>query len=274
MKRIKTIVPGLKIASLVVLVTVLSVSCKKEAFDITLTKEFTIQSLTNNAAYKIQVGLPDNYDPANKKYETIYVLDGEEDFSVVANQCRGIAASKAVENVIVVGIGYGNDRANDYTPTNTDAGQGGAQKFMEFIKNELIPKMEKDFGSDTTRSKRVILGHSFGGLFAAYAFTRYNDVFGNYIMLSPSIWYDNEVLLEYEQETRLLNKDRQQLVFMGLGELENSGRMPAPFEAFYQKLKANYTNIKLTKNLESDLDHMGSKAPNIAAGLNFYFNNR
>lgn len=274
MKQIKMIISDLKIAAIIALAAALLASCKKEVFEKKLTQEFTMQSVSNNATYKIQVGLPCNYDPASKKHETIYVLDGETDFSVVANQCQKIAACKGVQNVIVVGIGYGNDRANDYTPTKTEMGDGGAQKFMEFIKNELIPKMETDFGSDTARSKRVILGHSFGGLFAAYAFTLYNDVFGNYIILSPSIWYDNEVMLQYEQDTRSLNKTRKQLVFMGLGELENSGRMPAPFEAFYQRLNNNYPNMKLTKNLPADLDHMGSKAPNITAGLNSYFNNR
>jgi len=61
---------------------------------------------------------------------------------------------------------------------------------------------------------------------------------------------------------------------MGIGAAENSGRMQAPFEAFYQTLRDNYSAIKLTKNREENLDHMGSKDPNIVKGLNFYFQNR
>ena len=99
----------------------------------------------------------------------------------------------------MVSIGYGYDRALDYTPTKAKEGDGGADKFMAFIKDELIPKMELDFGADTLRKNRIIIGHSFGGLFAAYAFTNYNNVFGNYIMLSPSLWYDNEILFQMEQ---------------------------------------------------------------------------
>lgn len=248
-------------------------SCKKEKFNVELTKEFEIHSNSTQANYTIRVGLPSDYS-ADKRYPTIYVLDGESDFAYVANQCKEISDNKGVQNAIVVGIGYGNNRALDYTPTKANEGSGGAQQFMDFIKNELIPKIEQDYSSDTTRASRVILGHSFGGLFCAYAFTQFNNVFGNYLILSPSLWYDNEVLLRYEQNNRSANAAQRQLVFMGIGKLENSGRMQVPFEAFYQRLNSNYQNIKLVKNVEKDLDHMGSKAPNIKESLCFYFNNR
>lgn len=275
MKQIRKNIFDTKLTLIIALIATLFTSCKKEIlFEKKLTQEFNIQSATTHATYKIQVGMPCVYDPANIKYETIYVLDGESDFSAVADQCRKIAACKGVQNVVVVGIGYGNDRAKDYTPTKTENGDGGAEHFLKFIKSELIPKMESEYAVDTVRKSRTVLGHSFGGLFAAYAFTKHNDVFGNYIILSPSIWYDNEVVLQYEQDTRSANKEKKQLVFMGIGELENSGRMQAPFEAFYQRLNNNYTNTKLAKKYPADLDHMGSKAPNIEAGLNFYFDNQ
>ncbi len=120
------------------------------------------------------------------------------------------------------------------------------------------------------RSSRT-MGHSFGGLLAAYAFTNHNKLFGNYIMLSPSIWYDNEIMLRLEQENRAINSNNQQLVFLGLGELENQGRMLAPFEAFYQRLQNYYDYIAMQRHIEQHLDHMGSKNPNILKGLNFYF---
>ena len=119
-----------------------------------------------------------------------------------------------------------------------------------------------------------ILGHSYGGLFGAYAFAVGNNVFGNYIMLSPSLWFDNEISIILEKQNRVDNKDIRQLVFMGIGEAENSGRMQAPFEAYYEILLGNYSDIRLSKNREDDLDHMGSKDPNIVKGLSYYFQNR
>ena len=55
--------------------------------------------------------------------------------------------------MLVVGIGYGNDRTVDYTPTKTNDGEGGAEEFMLFIKNELIPKMENEYAADTLEKK-------------------------------------------------------------------------------------------------------------------------
>lgn len=247
--------------------------CKKEEFCPNLTKEFSIQSATNGATYQMKVALPFNYDPS-QKYSTIYVLDGENDFDFVAKNCKIYSSDFSKQDVLVVSIGYGNDRATDYTPTDANEGDGGAENFALFIKNELIPKMEVDFGADTARQKRTILGHSFGGLFAAYAFTNHNEVFGNYIMLSPSIWYDNEVLLKLEQENREKNKNNFQNVFMGLGELENSGRMLAPYMAFYDRLKNNYSDMHIVSHLQPHVDHNGSKNPNIKEALRLFFQNK
>jgi hypothetical protein len=174
---------------------------------------------------------------------------------------------------VVVGIGYGNDRSLDYTPTEADEGGGGAEKFLLFIKNELIPKIETDYGADTLRKSRTILGHSFGGLCGSYAFTNHNKVFGNYLILSPSLWYDNEIMLKFEEENRNININSHQLVFLGLGELE-MGRMLAPFQAFYQRLLINYPDMLIRRQIEENLSHRGSENPNILEGLKFYFQNR
>lgn len=249
-------------------------SCKEEIFTPNLTEEFTLQSTSNDATYKIKVALPDHYDSTVKLYGTVYVLDGEENFDFVANQCRELSNAQSADNVIVVSIGYGNDRSIDYTPTKVSAITGGAPQFLEFIKNQLIPDMEQRYRVDTTRNGRVILGHSYGGLFGAYVFATNNKLFGNYLLLSPSLWYDNEIAMSMEKENRAANRERKQLVFMGIGEAENAGRMQAPFEAFYQILKKNYAAIQIAKNREKNLGHVGSKDANIILGLQYYFEHR
>lgn len=255
--------------------TILLASCKEEEFNPSLTREFTLQSASSGASYEIKVGLPDNYnESATKKYSSIYVLDGEENFAFVAKKCKEISSQYSTGNVLVVSIGYGKDRSIDYTPTKVSSETGGGAEFLDFIETQLIPRIEQDFSVDTIRSSRVILGHSYGGLFGAFTLAVNNDLFGNYLLLSPSIWFDNEVSLLLEKQNRINIKKKHQLVFLGIGELENAGRMQAPFEAFYQILRDNYSDINLSKNKEQDLDHMGSKNPNITKGLNYYFQNR
>lgn len=259
--------------SVIALILFLS-SCKKEVFNSGETQTFTLQSTANGASYEIKVALPANYNTSAEKYATIYVLDGKEIFEFVANKCKEISDRLSVRNALVVSIGYGKDRSIDYTPTKVSEVTGGAPQFMNFIETQLIPTIEQDFNADTDRTGRVILGHSYGGLFGGCAFAANNKTFGNYILLSPSFWFGNLVALQLEKDYRNINKNKKQLVFMGIGEAENAGRMQAPFESFYQTLRDNYSNIKLEKNNENNLDHLGSRNPNIIKGLNYYFQNR
>jgi len=270
MKKKIVLIKSIRSATGFILLLFLLNSCTKELFNSGITKEFTLQSSANGATYNIQVGLPYNYNPGTEKYETIYVLDGKEIFGFVANRCREISDNYGVKNVLVVSIGYGKD----YTPTKISSITGGAPQFLNFIKTQLIPKMEQDYHADTSRESRVILGHSYGGLFGGYAFCVNNKVFGNYLILSPSFWFDNQVALQMERDNRATNRNRKQLVFMGIGENEETDRMLAPFETFYQSLRINYTNIKLEKNIEKNQNHMSSRNPNIIRGLEYYFQNR
>jgi uncharacterized protein len=273
MKKNTTFIKFITISFVFIMLLSLA-SCKKEKFESGSTKEFSLQATANGATYNIKVGLPDNYNPAGKKYATIYVLDGKDIFGTVGNQCKQISESYGTQNALVVSISYGRDRSIDYTPTKVSSVTGGAPEFLNFIETQLIPAVEQNFHADTSRSSRVILGHSYGGLFGAYAFTVHNKVFGNYIMLSPSLWFDNMITLQFEKDNRAVNKQNKQLVFMGIGENEEKDRMLAPFATFTQTLHDNYPGIKLIYNVESKEGHMGSRSPNITKGLIYYFKNR
>ena len=260
--------------SAIILLSLLGSCTKDELFTTGAVEVFTLESNATGASYEIRVALPANYNPSGEKYATIYVLDGKEIFGFVSNRCQEISDQYALKNVIVVSIGYGRNRSIDYTPTKMSSVTGGAPQFLNFIETQLIPKIEHDYQADTSRSSRVILGHSYGGLFGAYAFCVNNKVFGNYIMLSPSLWFDNYVPLQMEKDSRTINKLQKHLVFLGIGEREEGDRMLAPFDAFFQSLRNNYINIKLGKNIENNTAHMDSRNPNIIKGLIYYFLNR
>jgi len=259
---------------LVMLALRLLTGCQEEVAAPDQVREFSIASSAYEATYDIKVALPDDYVSSNGQCAVIYVLDGDDNFNFVAQECERLSAKYSTANAIVVSIGYGRSRDMDYTPTKTSSSMGGAPEFMQFIREELVPRMELEFRADTSRSSRVIIGHSFGGLFGAYAFVADNNLFGSHLLLSPSLWFDNEITLQMESTKRSTLATNPQLVFLGVGEMENLGKMQAPIEAFYQVLRDNYSNIHLTKNLEEDLAHMGSRDPNIVKSLEFYFQNR
>ena len=124
MEKKKVMILNLGIIVFVLLLVLFLSSCEEEKFDPALTRTFTIESPSIGAAYPIQVALPENYNSSGEKFSTIYVLDGEQDFDLVANTCKSLSDRYMVPNVIVVSIGYGRDRSMDYTPTETGSSTG------------------------------------------------------------------------------------------------------------------------------------------------------
>ena len=111
--------------------------------------------------------------------------------------------------MIVVAISNRLNRTRDLTPTNIDdqngtppwvSGSGGGTHFTSFIKSELIPYINENY---PTTNYRTLIGHSFGGLFAINLLINHPDLFRNYIAIDPSLWWDNELMLE--QLTHLEN---------------------------------------------------------------------
>ncbi|QJB30608.1 alpha/beta hydrolase [Chitinophaga oryzae] len=250
--------------------TLIFSACKKETIEKGRVREFGLLSAVNGGNYDIRVALPENYSPA-KGYRTLYVLDARLDFDFTAVECEKQARDRHQEGMLVVGIGYGHDRMDDYTPTPSDIGSGGADKFIEFIEAELIPRIETEFHATPARSARAILGHSAGGLLVGHSFTNHNRIFGHYLCLSPSFWYDDAIALRNEKAYREQNKVGSGTFFLGLGELEE--KMRPPFTGFRNALQAYYPHYALQDYITPGKGHLDSKKTNIKKALTFFFEN-
>lgn len=149
----------------------------------------------------LNIYLPQSYtQDAIKSYPVIYLLDGSanEDFIHVVGIVQFLTMIEAMPEAIVVGIAN-VDRRRDFTfPTTIEKDKkdypttGGSMQFMTFIEKELQPFIQKNYRcNDTT----TIIGQSLGGLFATEVLFKNPDLFDNYIIVSPSLWWDNESLL-------------------------------------------------------------------------------
>jgi predicted alpha/beta superfamily hydrolase len=125
--------------------------------------------------YHILVGLPDGYDASDEeKYPTVYILDGGVHYPWLKTYSDYLAIADGFPDLIVVGISYGtddwqngNDRSRDYTaPTDEREFWGGAADFQGFLREELIPFIEREYRSDAAR--RIVFGQSLGGQFVLY----------------------------------------------------------------------------------------------------------
>lgn len=179
----------------------------------------TIFSKVLNENREIWIHLPKTYNdntinPA--KYPVIYLLDGEINFEYYTGLTDFIARTPYADipECIVVGI-KNTERTRDLTPTkaqkkspvNPDiilfADSGGSENFVKFMQEELKPFISKNY---RTQDYSVLVGHSFGGLFAINTFLLHPDYFNAYVANDPSLWWDNKVTLKRTKEYLEKNK--------------------------------------------------------------------
>ena len=122
------------------------------------------------------------------RYPVLYLLDAQTHFHYSSGIADFLAKDDRMPNMLLVGIVSGDmaRRTHDLTPPSTaetdnrfSPGNGGADAFLSFIADELIPFIDKTY---RTRPYRLLIGHSFGGLFGVYALITKPTLFNAYIV--------------------------------------------------------------------------------------------
>lgn len=139
------------------------------------------------------ISKPLGYDNSDEEYFVVYVLDGESSIDYTKAVTEMLYQS-GFPKILVVAI-PNTFRNRDLTHA---AGQdaedgGGAANFLQFIKQELIPTIESKY---RVHPYRVLIGHSFGGLFATYAMTQETELFDAMVAISPSVFFDDASMMK------------------------------------------------------------------------------
>lgn len=155
------------------------------------TLAITSRHLAAARGYRVQ--LPDSYaEGAPRTYPLLLVLDAQQHFATVANTARFLAAQEEIPELVVVGVDSGK-RVRDYTQTDWPQGWiggGGATSFKRFLADELLPALQRDYRLD---GERLLLGHSAAGQFALHVLATEPTLFQNYLLLSPSLDWDQRL---------------------------------------------------------------------------------
>jgi len=154
-------------------------------------KKDSINSVILNQKRFIQVVLPQKFDAA-KKYDVFYVLDGDGNTKLAQDVQRFIEDESFMPPIIIVGV-LNIDRNRDLTPEHIDENKtsGGGKQFLGFLKDELIPYINKTYPSN---GENTIFGHSLGGLFVMYALLNEPQTFKSYIAADPSFWFKHNFM--------------------------------------------------------------------------------
>lgn len=174
----------------------------------------------------LNIYLPEGYNQNDTiKYPVIYLLDGsaDEDFIHIVGlvQFNSFEWIDQVPKSIVVGIAT-VDRRRDFTfPTTiqedkkTDPTTGHSDKFISFIEKELQPFIETKY---KTNNDKTIIGQSLGGLLATEVLLKKPTIFNKYIIISPSLWWDNGSLLNLNSNLLTENYHQQTDIYIGVGK--------------------------------------------------------
>ena len=205
----------------------------------------------------LNIYLPQNFDKA-KSYPIIYLLDGSmnEDFIHVSGLVQFFNLMYAMPETIVVGIAN-VDRKRDFT-FHTDLKDlqkdypttGHSDKFINFLEKELKPYIESEFKT----TDKYLFGQSLGGLLATEILLKKPELFNNYFIISPSLWWDNESLLKQANQLLYKIQDAKKFVYVSVGKGEHKV-MVKDAEDFYNILKKSNKKNWTVEYKMMDLDN-------------------
>jgi len=213
----------------------------------TARQKFQIQSSVLKESRSIFIARPAGYQTETDRYPVLYLLDGETHFEYVAGMAHFLAENDRIPELIVVGIASGASaqrRRDLTTPTQSELdkrfspGSGGADHFLKFLSEELIPHIDRNY---RTRPYRILAGHSLGGLFAVHTLTTSPKLFNAYIAIDPSLeWNDGKEVTQAEKffsDTKELQADFFMTAANDLGVSAEIRRLATAFD---QKTPAGF----------------------------------
>lgn len=256
---------------------------------ISIGKRMTLRSEVLQEERSYWIYLPASYEDSAyplQRYPVLYLLDGDAHFhsasGVVQFMSSGINGNIEIPELIIVAIPNTN-RTRDLTPTHATTSldgnyapyleaSGGGEKFLRFLQEELFVHIESMY---RTLPYRVLVGHSFGGLFAAYALVEAPSAFDAHILIDPSLWWDERLLVRRAEE--IGNQELRSSVYIslannpdvGLGDPEVMEQAGRDFEAALQSVSSSRLRSELGY-FESE-DHGSVPLLSLYHGLRFTF---
>lgn len=264
----KNVFPSLLSFSLIL---ILQTFCVGYAQDHTIISD-SIYSGILKEQRTIKVLLPETYKPGSAdKYEVIYLTDGEWAMDLFSYIYKFAKNENYVPPVIIVAvpntyIDKANQRDRDFLPVHVPepAISGGADNFLAFFKNELIPYVDKTYPTNGTNS---LYGHSYGGLFVMYVLLTEPQLFGSYYATDPPFRWNDDYLIKMAVK-KLENLPSDKILWiagiestykgMGTNRLDSVLRLKAPASLHWKmatfpnekhnsvRLKAMYDGIKFS----------------------------
>ncbi|MBY5455499.1 MULTISPECIES: alpha/beta hydrolase [Rhizobium] len=225
---------------------------------------FDLGPAAGGEPYRIFLSIPAERPPA-EGWPLLVMTDGNATFPFAVASLVTQAPYPTGTNVgwgVIAAIGYPCDEPYDPLRRSWDLGPppvksyppfveggppvviGGTGKMLDFIENELIPRIAEMVILDPTR--RSLFGHSFGGLFTLYGLFERPGLFANWIAASPTIYWENSEILKNEAHRQVIPGNAP---FLHLSAGEHEGDELAPFQYRNEDAAARLEKRKIERTV-------------------------
>lgn len=165
----------------------------------------------------VLIYLPTGYRRfSTRRFPVLYLQDGQNIFDAatafshvewgVDETAQKLIRKKLIEPLIIVAVANtGEERIHEYAPTRgvidenakrKKRSRGMARNYGRFLATELKPYVDRHYRTKREPEFTGLGGSSLGGLAAFSLGLWFPDVFRRLMIMSPSVWWDNQVIVK------------------------------------------------------------------------------
>jgi predicted alpha/beta superfamily hydrolase len=259
-----------------------------------------IHSNIINQDFELYIKLPWRYFCSDTTYPVLFSLDGNRSFPLYSTMSLIYETPGTnTKEIIIVGVGYKIDsdrirglaqwaswRTRDLTPVRSEETEqywkerlsalldgedwevqsGGAQLFLESLREEIIPFIEAEYHVSST--DRGLAGYSYGGLFTLYVLFHARDMFTRYFVGSPTM---SDQLFEYEKNYASTHDDLKARLFFTAGRRESD--LLVPIQRMVEHLQSRgYPGLEVLTHVFEGEGHSSAYAASVSRALCVLYN--
>lgn len=250
-------------------------------------------------AYRVSVWTPPLGPVPSTGYPLVIMLDGNAVFDSLTRTDHALPAGQSLQ-AVVVGVDHEPrdhadakpfdpkanlaERSYDYTPPSPGADAprgapnnphavgwakrgGGADQFLDLLLQHIVPLVQARYPVDP--GNRNLYGHSYGGLFVLHAALTRPQAFQRYVAASPSIWWNNNFILQALASPSPVLPAGIDITVMAGAEAKGQDALPDSPESVVRAL-SRITHVRADLQVFPGLGHGAMLPASLAATLQRY----
>lgn len=190
----------------------------------------------------LHVAVPEGYHGGDARYPLLVCFDAQWTFGTACDVALNLGLARILPRVVVVGVGWDATQAREvvrrraaaFTPTAAEVpdfvaapGQGSPVRggdgpaYLRWVLDDVLPFLDRSYR--TIPEDRTFIGHSLSALFGTYAMVTEPRSFQRWLLASPSVWWDDRVILQIEERSRASGTSLRGRAFVSVGSEEERG---------------------------------------------------